>query len=397
MMHLGLSMTAERSKRRRRAIPMVVITIVCAAASKADVERRGEISLAVVASDSDTTEDDASFRVSLRYIPELFVDTSMSDSARFAFFGSVDLLADVEGPSLDEREWDGDAELYRLWARYASPRFEARFGLQKIAFGSAALLRPLMWFDQLDPRDPLQLTDGVYGALFRYIANNNANFWLWGLYGNDDRRGWDFLPSDDSSPEYGGRAQFPAGNGEVALSFHRREMDLGGAPFPIGPEDPRTLSQERIGLDGKWDVGPGIWFEWSMERAKSDLLPYEYRRLLTLGLDYTFGVGNGLILLGEHFRLDESEGAFDGGEKLQLSALSTTYRFSIVDQLTLLAFRDWKRDEGYYFLEWRRTYDRWRIHLIGFSNPESGAILPGQDSGALFSGYGAQFVLVFNH
>ena len=48
------------------------------------------------------------------------------------------------------------------WLRLSTSRFEARVGLQKINFGSATLFRPLMWFDSLDPRDPLQITDGVY-------------------------------------------------------------------------------------------------------------------------------------------------------------------------------------------------------------------------------------------
>jgi hypothetical protein len=52
--------------------------------------------------------------------------------------------------------------------------------LQKINFGSASMLRPLMWFDQMDPRDPLQLTDGVWGLLGRYYFLNNANIWLVG-------------------------------------------------------------------------------------------------------------------------------------------------------------------------------------------------------------------------
>ena len=68
--------------------------------------------------------------------------------------------------------------------RYSSDQFELRLGLQKINFGSASMLRPLMWFDQMDPRDPLHLTDGVWGLLARYYFLNNANIWLWGLYGN---------------------------------------------------------------------------------------------------------------------------------------------------------------------------------------------------------------------
>jgi hypothetical protein len=65
---------------------------------------------------------------------------------------------------------NGDIKPYRLWARYSTSQLEIRAGLQKINFGSANILRPLMWFDQMDPRDPLQLTDGVWGILGRYYT-----------------------------------------------------------------------------------------------------------------------------------------------------------------------------------------------------------------------------------
>lgn len=35
-----------------------------------------------------------------------------------------------------------------------------------------------MRFDQVDPRDPLKLTDGVRGLLGRYCFLNNADIWL---------------------------------------------------------------------------------------------------------------------------------------------------------------------------------------------------------------------------
>jgi len=57
-----------------------------------------------------------------------------------------------------------------MWIRLSTKQFELRAGLQKINFGSATLLRPLMWFDKIDPRDPLQLTDGVYALLARYYS-----------------------------------------------------------------------------------------------------------------------------------------------------------------------------------------------------------------------------------
>jgi hypothetical protein len=64
----------------------------------------------------------------------------------------------------------------RVWIRLASPRFEARVGLQQISFGSASIFRPLMWFDGLDARDLMQFTNSVYGALARYLTAGNASF-----------------------------------------------------------------------------------------------------------------------------------------------------------------------------------------------------------------------------
>merc|ERR1712127_1137306 len=101
-------------------------------------------------------------------------------------------------------------------------QFELRVGLQKIDFGSASLLRPIQWFNQIDPRDPLQLTNGVYGVLGRYYFLNNANIWLWTLYGNEKTRGFDALETNKKVPEFGGRIQYPTKKGEIALSYHHR-------------------------------------------------------------------------------------------------------------------------------------------------------------------------------
>lgn len=96
----------------------------------------------------------------------------------------------------------------------------------KINFGSASIFRPLMWFDKIDYRDPLQLTDGVYALLGRYYFSNNANLWLWTLYGNDEPMGWEKTPAVWQIPEFGGRIQQPVPRGEAALSYHHREADF---------------------------------------------------------------------------------------------------------------------------------------------------------------------------
>jgi hypothetical protein len=118
-----------------------------------------------------------------RYIPELTLEDSLSQHLSLDFEMSLNAFGTAYIHSLKNTQTGGDIDLYRMWGRISSSRFEARIGLQKINFGSATLLRPLMWFDSIDPRDPLQLTNGVYGLLLRYYFLNNANIWIWSLYG----------------------------------------------------------------------------------------------------------------------------------------------------------------------------------------------------------------------
>ncbi len=124
---------------------------------------------------------------------------------------------------------EGKLKPYRAWVRFSGRQFEARVGLQKINFGSASMLRPLMWFDQLDPRDPLQLTDGVWGFLGRVYFLNNANIWVWGLSGNKGLKTWEQGTTSHQIPESGGRLQLPALSGEAALTYHFRRGGCGYA------------------------------------------------------------------------------------------------------------------------------------------------------------------------
>ena len=127
--------------------------------------------------------------------------------------------------------------------KFSGDQFEVRAGLQKINFGSASMLRPLMWFDQIDPRDPLQLTDGVYVLLGRYYFLNNANIWVWALYGNDSRKGWEQIPSLKKVPEFGGRLQLPVSHGELGTTYHYRVADASSVPnLPHGTSQARARS-----------------------------------------------------------------------------------------------------------------------------------------------------------
>ncbi|MFC2168835.1 hypothetical protein ACFLRW_07620 [Acidobacteriota bacterium] len=186
----------------------------------------------------------------IRYIPEFTMEKAFSEKYTIDFELSLNAYGTAHVRYLNNTSTDGDIDLYRLWGRFSSSRFEARIGLQKINFGSASLLRPLMWFDRIDPRDPLQLTNGVYGLLMRYYFLNNANIWVWGLTGNDDLKGWEFLPSKSKSMEFGGRFQHPLGNGEVALSYHHRNINP-----PIQPSQKTAMPSME---NGTWELDFGL-------------------------------------------------------------------------------------------------------------------------------------------
>ena len=333
----------------------------------------------------------------LRYIPEFSMEKELSDKYSIDFELSLNAYGTTHVRYLNDAPTEGDIDLYRMWGRFSSSRFEARIGLQKINFGSASLLRPLMWFDRIDPRDPLQLTNGVYGLLLRYYFLNNANIWIWGLYGSDDLKGWEFMPSESNSAEYGGRLQHPIGKGELALSYHHREIDPNTSPFL--PDSPGSfpIPENRYAIDGKWDLGIGLWFEGTLTHQNSDWLPMPWQRAINIGMDYTFGLGNGLNVIGEYFKVESSSKAFSSGEGITFSAISLNYPLGLMDNLSFIQYYDWDNNDLYSFLNWRRTYDQWVINVIGFWNPDQFQIYQNRPENNLFSGKGFQIMVIFNY
>ncbi len=335
-------------------------------------------------------------QLGLRFIPEFFLEKSLSKNITLDANVSFNSYGVATFEKIDDAQSEGDIKPYRLWARFSSSQFEVRLGLQKISFGSAALLRPLMWFDRLDPRDPLQLTEGVYALLFRYYFVNNTSVWVWGLYGNDDPKGWETSPSDKKTPEYGGRVQVPLLSGELAFSYHHRTADLNRGPFEgLFPANNLT-PENRYGLDGKWDISIGVWAEGTLTHQETDLLPYPWQRAINVGLDYTFGLGNGLYALAEHLFLTQAQSAWSSGEDTNFSSFLLRYPLSIMDDLTAILYYDWENKEFYRFINWQRTTDNWMFNIIGFWNPEEFLLYPTQAGNNPFVGKGFQIMATFN-
>lgn len=308
---------------------------------------------------------------------------------------SLNLGGSLGMSSFDTFSSEGKLKPYRVWVRFSGRQFEVRAGLQKINFGSAAMLRPLMWFDQLDPRDPLQLTDGVWGILGRLYLLNNANIWLWGLMGNKGPKTWEVGTTTLRGPEFGGRIQLPAASGEAALSYHFRHADYD----PVGRIPPvwERLPEHRFGLDGKWDVGIGLWAEASWIHKTDNLGPVSNQHFLTLGADYTFSLGNGINTTFEHLMTALGEEPFRFSNETSFSALSLGYPLGLSSRITAIVYRQWPTHKQFNFVNFQKQFKHIQLYLMAFINPDD-AILP-QQSGKnqLFLGKGAQVMVVYNY
>ena len=333
----------------------------------------------------------------VRYIPDFYFISKTDKKFKVDADISMNLFGTTTIRSFESFGEDGKMKPYRLWIRLSSNQFEARLGLQKINFGPARFIRPLMWFDQIDPRDPLQITDGVYALLLRYYTLNNTTFWLWGLYGNTRPKGWELLSTREKSPEFGGRIQFPVPVGEVGLSYHHRIQDTTDS-FLSYPADTKHLFPEnRIGIDGRWDLGIGLWFEGVLYQSNISIPELRYTKMATLGLDYTFKWGNGPGVTSEQLLFSNSVKAFDFNNSTFFSTVSLNYPLTLVWSATAIIYYDWNHKDFYRFLNLTLAYDKWSFYFMGFWNPEKFLIYRNTENNIVFTGKSIQFMAVFNY
>jgi hypothetical protein len=330
-----------------------------------------------------------------RYIPQLNYEVKLPNDKQIDFEASANISGNFGFNPFDTISSYGTIKPYRLWGRYSTRQLEVRVGLQKINFGSAHLLRPLMWFDEVDPRDPLNLTDGVWGVLARYYFLNNANLWLWSLYGTEDPRGWDFAGTNQGIPEFGGRFQSPIPAGEAALSYHYRVSDTRGVNAAL-PEYAK-VGENRIGFDARFDLVVGAWLEASWINSNEDLGVFTNQELINIGVDYTFGVGSGLYVIFEQLLVAYDQKAFQFQNTTNFSLASISYPIGIFDNISGIIYYDWDNNNIYNFINWERTFRHLTMYLMAYWNPEDYRIPTQESTQNLYAGRGIQLMLVFNH
>lgn len=339
-------------------------------------------------------ENTLNFFIGSRYLPELNYGYTFENTTTLDFEASANMYASVLFHPFDSVRTDGDIRPYRLWARYVGKQFELRAGLQKIDFGTATMLRPLQWFDEIDPRDPLKFTTGVYGLLGRYYFLNNANIWGWLLYGNETQRGFEFLKNNPKIPEFGGRVQLPVPQGEIAATYHHRTAnseDLQGFPSFT------TIPENRFALDGKWDIEVGLWFEAVHINKSKDIGMHTNQSYLTLGIDYTFGVGNGLNMALENMVLTYDNTAFAFKNTANMTAASMAYPAGFFHNISAMLYYSWQSEDFSLFLNYEHQFKNFTAYIMAYYNPKNQA-----DFGSIryensFSGPGIRLMLVYNH
>ena len=96
------------------------------------------------------------------------------------------------------------------------------------------------------------------------------------------------FPLDFKQPEFGGRFQHPVPRGEIGLSYHHRTVNT--TSFS-GLETLDGITENKYGVDAKWDVTVGLWFEATYSKKSKNIGLLTHQSLLNIGSDYTFSNG----------------------------------------------------------------------------------------------------------
>ncbi|MDP8203244.1 MAG: hypothetical protein P9L95_01785 [Candidatus Tenebribacter mawsonii] len=301
-----------------------------------------------------TLSDDHEFESSLLYRPELGLELFRHDNIVVDSEISYDFNLSCKNSELEL-----SSKLYRSWLRCSSSQTELRVGLQKINFGPAQILRSLQWFDSINPKDISQTTEGVKALLGRYYFVNNANIWLWGVWGNRNETSFDKFFHEEDNLEFGGRIQYPFQYCEAGFSVHH-------SPTVLQSFDNET----KYGIDLRWDMTLGFWIE-SCLNVYNRLEQNNYSRLLSLGTDYTFGIGNGIYSLFEHQYFSEvQEDIWKPTDRSGASSLLISYPLGMFDSVRSILTYNWQPELYNWFLSYNRNYDYLSIYLNLFWNSD---------------------------
>lgn len=253
----------------------------------------------------------------------------------------------------DSSDQDMQNDIYRVWLRASTARTELRAGLQRINFGSARLIRPLQWFDKLNPLDLLEHTEGVKAGLAKAYFPDNSTLWLWAILSDGKPKGNEWIATTKDKFDYGLRYEFPLMSAETGLSLNHRPI--------TSPVTAKETTESRAALDIRYDSFAGLWLESAVNYAPE--IDPQWSLQSVLGADYTVSIGNGLYLLAETGIKHSSEDISTLRSQELLSSLMMNYPLGLLDTIHYLASVNWDTQLGAHALVLRRSYDNLALEI----------------------------------
>lgn len=370
-------------------LKIAVILLLLSSTGFAEIGFRGELALF-----GQTSEDGI---VGAHYIPQLEYEVQLGDLLTLQAEAAYHLRYNLGGYLEGILRQSYSSDLYRFNARLQTQQLEIVAGLQKLNFGPGRILRPLMWFDQIDPSDPLAIAQGVNGLTASWYSKQLLHIRAWALR-TDERRSWELLDGEPDKLEYGGRIALPVAGGELAVNAHYRPSYLGFLTSSYYED----VDDVRLAADGFFDIGIGLWFEAMYKTLTAENSgEISDQTMVMIGADHTLPFGNGLHYSLEHLLYDYhilwpmNQGiAFD--DKIAYTAISIDYPIGFFDQVSAMSLIDWENSNTINMLTWARSYDRLSINLTLFDYPEDGPALTLGNTTEL-GGDGLLLMLIFNH
>jgi hypothetical protein len=158
-----------------------------------------------------------------------------------------------------------------------------------------------------------------------------------------------------------------------------------------------SIPETRLGLDGKWDLGIGLWIEASQTSFSKNLGNLTHQSIVSLGVDYTFGIGNGLNLVVEHLQAASGEKLFSYSASIGFTGLSLSYPLSMSDNLSAITYFDLQNKQSYNFVSYKRQLKNLDLHIMAFLNPKNYQMPYQTTDNMMLAGKGLQLMLVYNH
>ena len=299
---------------------------------------KGELALSGLTS-SDVPDDLSSYQSNFLYLPKLSILKQLTSNQVIDSELSLRWMRNYSGDSLLLHE----QEFYRYWLRYYNENFEARFGLQKIVFGTSQFLRTLSWFDSIDPMDPIGQTSGVKALRLRWFPMHNLSSWNW------------IIASKDDTLSYGGRIEFSNTIGEWGFTYH---TDPSKSIKSISSINTSVLgSDSRFAIDYRFDGLIGLWNESALIQSNRSKVV-----TMTLGADYTLPISTGLLLTVEYMSLQNQ---FDYATRdSKFLALMASIPLGITHQIMMVSQMNIGEEKLYHFLRWSSTYNYYSLNFI---------------------------------